>query len=279
VAEVKPPAAGWQAQLKLGFEARTGRTVLIRRQHTGPLVVQKPFYPENQDLCHVYLLHPPGGVVGGDRLTLEVELASCAQVLMTTPASTKFYRSSGALSVQAHSLKVAEDATLEWLPQETILFAGCRVTTTTRAALAPGARFIGWEIFCLGRPAANESFDKGACRQRFELWQEAVPLWVERAKLEGNSQLLSAPWGLRGHTVFGTLVATPANETLQAAVRERVTPDKHALFSATVIDEVLVCRYLGDHAEAARWCFTHAWSMIRPELLGRTACPPRIWRT
>jgi urease accessory protein len=279
VAEVKLQAAGWQAQLKLGFEARAGRTVMIRRQHTGPLVVQKPFYPENQDLCHVYLLHPPGGVVGGDRLTLEVELASCAQVLMTTPASTKFYRSSGALSVQAHSLKVAEDATLEWLPQETILFAGCRVTTTTRAALAPGARFIGWEIFCLGRPAANEPFDKGACRQRFELWQEAVPLWVERAKLEGNSQLLSAPWGLRGHTVFGTLVATPANEALQAAVRERVTPDKHALFSTTVIDEVLVCRYVGDHAEAARWCFTHAWSMIRPGLLGRTACPPRIWRT
>lgn len=278
MAEVKPQAAGWQAQLELGFEARAGRTVLIRRQHTGPLAVQKPFYPES-GTCHVYVLHPPGGVVGGDRLSIEMNLTQGAHAVITTPASTKFYRSSGALSVQAHSLKVAEDATLEWLPQETILFAGCRVTTTTRAALAPGARFIGWEIFCLGRPAANESFDKGACRQRFELWQEAVPLWVERAKLEGNSHLLSAPWGLRGHTVFGTLVATPANEALQAAVHERITPDKHALFSATLIDEVLVCRYLGDHAEAARRCFTNAWSMIRPGLLGRTACPPRIWRT
>jgi urease accessory protein len=105
---------------------------------------------------------------------------------------------------------------------------------------------IGWQVFCLGRSAANEPFYKGACRQRFELWQEAVPLWMERAKLDGNSQLLSAPWGL---------------------------------ISATVIDEVLVCRYVGDHAEAVRWCFTHAWSMIRPGLLDRSACPPRIWRT
>jgi Urease accessory protein UreH len=270
--------AGWQARLELEFGSRAGRTVITRRYHYGPLAVQKPFYPE-KDGCHVYLLHPPGGVVGGDHLRIEIDVTTGAHALMTTPASTKFYRSSGALSVQENYLKVVAGATLEWLPQETILFANCRASLVTRVALAADARFIGWEVLCLGRPAANEYFDKGACWQRFELWQEDIPLMVERTHLKGSGSLLSAPWGLMGHTVLGTLVAVPANDAILEAVRESVTPGRHALFSTTLLDEVLVCRYLGDQGEAAHHCFTSAWSAIRPNLLGRSACYPRIWYT
>ncbi len=270
--------AGWPARLALRFEQRGRRTVLARRRHEGPLAVQKPFYPEDE-VCHVYLLHPPGGVVGGDRLSIEVETGNDAHALITTPAAGKVYRSAGPASVQEHHLTVAPGAALEWLPQETILYAGCHAMLATRIALAPGARFIGWEILCLGRPAAGERFDAGSCRHYIELWCEAEPLLIERSTIIGGSEALRAPWGYAERTVSGTFLATPADQTMLAAVRAAVTAEGDDLFGATLLDTALLCRYLGDSAEAARQCFTDAWRAVRPALLGREAEPPRIWRT
>ncbi len=277
---VESPAAptGWEAELALGFEARGGRTVLAHRHHRGPFAVQKPFYPEG-GVCHVYLLHPPGGVVGGDRLSLEIAVGTGAHALITTPAATKVYRSGGLPTLQEQRLSVGDGAALEWLPQETILYAHCRAVSATHVTLEPGARFIGWELYCLGRPAADERFEAGSCRQRFEIWREAMPLLIERTRIEGGDALLQRPFGLMGRTVIGTLATVPADRTMLDAVRGAVTAEPGGLFSATLLDEVLVCRYLGDHAEGARHCFASAWSAIRPRLLGRPACEPRIWRT
>jgi urease accessory protein len=276
VAEAGP--AGWEARLALRFEQRAARTVLAHRSHEGPLAVQKPFYPEG-DVCHVYLLHPPGGMVGGDRLDIEIEVASDAHALITTPAAGKLYRSGGLASMQEQRLSVATGAVLEWLPQETILYAQCRASLSTRVTLAPGARFIGWEVLCLGRAAAGECFDAGLCRQRLELWCEGRPLLIERSTIAGGSELLRAPWGFAGRTVSGTFLAAPVAETMLAAVRAAVAVERDDLFSATLLDSVLLCRYLGDSAESARRCFTDAWRAVRPGLLGRAAQPPRIWRT
>lgn len=270
--------SGWQARLSLGFEARAARTVLAHRRHLGPLVVQKPFYPEGE-VCHVYLLHPPGGVVGGDELQLEVDVSAGARALITTPAAAKFYRSAGPLAIQRQRLRVASGAALEWLPQETIFFDGCEVDTTTQVELEAGASFVGWEMLCLGRPAAAERFETGRCRQRFELWREGRPLLIERALLEGGSELLQAAWGLGAQPVTATMVAAPAGRQELDAVRAAVMSDGHALFSATLMDEVLVCRFLGAQAQGARRCFSAAWSAIRPALLGRSASAPRIWNT
>ncbi len=248
------------------------------RRHEGPLTVQKPFYPE-RDICQVYLLHPPGGVVGGDRLSVEFEVGNDAHALLTTPAAAKFYRSAGPTAVQEQRLTMAPGAALEWLPQETILYAGCRATLATRVTLAPGARFIGWEVLCLGRPAAGERFDTGLCRHRLELWREAEPLLVERSTITGGGEVLRAPWAYAGRTVSGIFLATPADAGMLAAVRAAVAVEDDELFGATLLDPVLLCRYLGGNAEAARRYFTDAWTSVRPRLLGRQAEPPRIWRT
>ena len=269
--------AGWEARIELGFERRLGRTVMAQR-HYGPLAVQKPFYPEGE-VCHTYLLHPPGGIVGGDRLTIEVTVGGGGRALLTTPAAAKIYRSARDPSVQKYHLKIATGGALEWLPQETILFAHCQALTATRVEVERGAAFIGWEILCLGRPASDERFDAGSCRQRIEVWREGTPLLIDRAHLKGGSSLLAARWGLMGRTVLGTLVAVPANHALLEAVREAVLPAPGDLFSATLLGEVLLCRCLADHGETARRCLMSAWSAIRPHLLGRPACYPRIWST
>src|SRR5205085_6360717 len=100
---------GWQAELRLRFNCdapgplRPGRTRLVERQHRGPLVVQRPFYPEG-DPCHVYLVHPPGGVVGGDALRIDATVDPGAHALITTPAATKFYRCEERISTQTQEL-------------------------------------------------------------------------------------------------------------------------------------------------------------------------------
>lgn len=273
-------ARGWEARLDLGFEAGAGRTVLKRRAHYGPLRVQRPFYPPGDRACHVYILHPPGGVVGGDRLTVTATVGRDAHALLTTPAAGKFYRSDGAQAHLQQTLTVADGAWLEWLPQETIVFDGARATSSTRVALCGNAGFIGWEILCLGRPAAGEVFARGEFGQRFEIWRNDAPLWWERNALTGGAPALAAPWGFSGYSVVATMVAVGRVPRLLPELRELLQAHgEGGEFSVTQLREVLVCRYLGDSAEQARAGMTAAWHVLRPALWGVEATPPRIWAT
>ena len=157
----------------------------VRRQ---PLAVQRPFYPDGPGAqggaCHVYLLHPPGGVVGGDALDIVVNAGAGSRALVTTPAAGKLYRSAGSCARLSQRLVVDEDAQLEWLPQPTIAFAGVNARMSTRVDLAPGGRFIGWEIVCLGRTDSGERY-AGQLHLALELWRDSAPLWLERA-LQGR---------------------------------------------------------------------------------------------
>jgi urease accessory protein len=275
---VPPAEHGWRARLDLRFAPRALRTALVGRSHYGPLRVQKPFYPEG-GACHTYLLHPPGGVVGGDGLEIGVSVDAGGHALVTTPASAKFYRSSGPWASQHQILRVAAAAVLEWLPQDTILFDGSRVQLATRVELEPGATFVGWEVVCLGRPAAGEGYDRGRCRQHFELWRDGRPLLIDRSRFAGGGAVLRQPWGLAGHTVTGTLVAAPAGRAELEAVRAVTESGQRGLLTVTLIGDVLVARYRGDQGAAARQAFTDAWTALRPKVVGRAACVPRIWNT
>jgi len=268
----------WRAQLTLKFSGREDKTVISQRQHYGPLVIQKPFYPEGE-VCHVYLLHPPGGVVGGDQLTLDVEVNSAGHTLLTTPAAGKFYRSAGSLAQLKQTLVVKANSALEWLPQETILFSGCQVRMQTVVQLEDDAAFIGWEILCLGRPAGNELFEAGSARQHFELWRNNRPLLLDRATIAGNDDVMSARWGMQGYTVSGTLMAVNADKAMLQHIREHMPQMKQGLISVTLINDVLVCRALSEQAEYIRFAFIQLWKMLRVPLLARVACEPRIWAT
>lgn len=272
--------AGWAARLEIAFGLAGGRTVVRRRMHVGPLQVQRAFHPEGDEVCHVYLLHPPGGIVAGDRLSVDVQVASGGHALVTTPAATKAYRSprEECTADQIQRLRVADGASLEWLPQETIVFDGARIKLDTRADLEDGGTFIGWEVLCLGRPAAGENFAAGHCRQRFELWRAGRPLCLERTRYDGADPALKARWGLAGAPVFGTMLCSPVPAVSLDDLRATAASDGD-LASVTVLDGVLVCRYLGGRPARAHALFARLWSLVRPPLLGRASVPPRIWAT
>ncbi len=259
---------GWQAKLQLGFRAVPGKTLLADRSREGPLSVQRAFYPEGET-CHVYLLHPPGGVAGGDRLDIRCRVHPNAHALVTTPGAGKFYRSVGPQSEQCQRLSI-DGGTLEWLPQENILFPGAKIELRTRVDLAGAARFIGWEIHCLGRPAIGECFDNGSAVMSVQLYRDGLPLLLERQTHHRG------PACLRGHPVFAALYATPADSNLLDALRDSL-PDPE--LGMTLVDGLLVIRYLGESVAQASRCFVEAWKRLRPAVIGRPPCPPRIWNT
>jgi urease accessory protein len=267
--------------LNLSF-ARVGpRSVLAKREHRGPLRVLRPFYPEGDAVCHVYVLHPPGGLVGGDQLRVNALVLPDAHALLTTPAAGKLYRSNGARVRQTTLLRVDARAQLEWLPQENIAFSGAQAELTTRVDLAADARFFGWELMCLGRPAAAESFSSGQLQARFELHRQGRPLHLERALYRAGDALLAAPWGLGGQPVVASMVCVaPGASDWVAAAREVLAARTSAdLAAVSGWDDLLIARYLGPSVERARALFVALWSVLRPALLGREAHPPRIWRT
>lgn len=270
------PGAGWQATLHLGFRHIAGKTLLADRSRQGPLAVQRALYPEG-DCCHTYLLHPPGGVAGGDQLQISAEVAAKASALVTTPGATKFYRTIGPWASQQQTLSI-RDGCLEWLPQENILFPGARIELATQVHLHGTARFIGWEIHCLGRPVNREKFDQGEALFRFSLLRDGLPLLQERLHISGRGDL-DASAGLRQHPVLGTLYATTGDNELLEAIRALIPPTQKHHLGMTLVDGVLIARYLGDSTENARTLFSNIWKALRPAVVNRPACPPRIWNT
>lgn len=269
-------AGGWSAHLQLGFQAAPGRTVLAHRQRQGPLAVQRPFYPEGA-VCHVYLLHPPGGVVGGDTLRIDARSAAGSHALVTTPGATKFYRSAGDRVQQAQRIMVGDGASLEWLPQENIFFPGARVDMQTRVDLEGTARVALWETHCLGRPVIGEVFDEGDLDSRLEVWREGKPLLIERLRVDASKRRRLALLG--GRPVSATAVFSAATEQQLELVRQALEDLNDHSSAVTLIDDLLVLRYLGESTEQAGKCFTRIWSALRRPLLGRPAAVPRIWNT
>jgi urease accessory protein len=277
--------SGWRAELELGFARDdSGATRLTFRRHSGPLVVQRPFHPEGVTVPHVYVLHPPGGLVGGDRVRLRVEVGAGAHALLTTPAATKMYRTAGPLAALTQDLVVGSDGALEWLPQECILHDGASAQLSTRVSLAHGARFAGIETVCFGLPARGETFATGQCSQRFEIRRGGHPIIIERGRFDATDAVHAAPWGLGGDRVHGLMVVTPAptgGELLAAlrAVAAAVKGRGRAGVTVLASGDVLVGRYLGPSAERAREFFQSVWTIIRPTVFGRKAVAPRIWAT
>jgi urease accessory protein len=291
-------ASHWRASLELRFAQSIRGCRLVHSAHQGPLYVQKPFYPEGSDLAHVYLLHPPGGLVSGDRLSIDVQLAANARVLLTTPGAGRVYkaRSDRTLQQQCTTMVLDNDAVMEYLPQENIIYPSASARLDTKIEMAPGSRFIGWEICCLGLPASDLRFSDGELSQRLSIFAGTKPLLVERFELnDHNRGLYESAVGLRGQPVTALMVAGPfaddqhsqgTMESLLETLRVVIAGyqankyfQQTSLCAVTVLNGFVVARYLGSNADEAKRLFISLWQLIRPLLTGREACAPRIWAT
>jgi len=271
---------GWKAHLRLHYR-RDGERTLAHDRHEGPLRVLKALHPEGPGICHHVVVHPPGGVVGGDVLQLDAQLDSGAHALITTPGATRFYRSAGALARQQVNLSLDAGARLEWLPLETIAHRDCNAHNQVTLQLAPGAQCLGWDVLALGLPAAGEAFDRGRFQQHLEL----SGTWLDRGLIRGDDRLLlDSPLGLGGQRVLGTLWFVSgtawANDRREALLESARALLGDTLAGVTAVHErVLVLRALAPHVEAAMRLLQAVRAAWRLHAWGLQAEPPRVWRT
>ena len=278
---VKPDIKQWLAHFSAEFISMDSCTRLGRTSHYGPLRVQRPFFPEGNDLQHLYLLHPPGGLVGGDQLSIDLKLGPKTRVLMTTPSAGKFYRNITAFDQGQHvCLKVGDGASLEWLPMENIIFSGASAHLSTQVELQGDGIFIGWEITCLGRKASEETFSSGSLKQTLTISRDGQLLFKDRLHLKAASRLQTSRAGLQDKSVFGSFVITSDPKfnygEFQQTINEKIAP---GFIAITQKKNVLIARVLADNGEDARFAFESLWEALRPLVLQRQACPPRIWNT
>lgn len=271
--------ARWVAQLDLDFVQGRDKT-LVHRKHVGPMLVQRPFYPEQDGTCHSYILHPPGGVAGGDSLALRIRTGEGARAVLTSPGATKFYRSPERISSQRIEIDVESGGVCEFLPMETIVFDGAQSRTETAVTLRGDATFVGWEITSLGRPAAREAFSKGQFTQRMSINRDGRPIFFERAAFQGGTGMMHVPYGLAGQPIFGTMIYAGAlPDDAVETIRDRLPTVVHGHASISQLSDVVVCRYAGPKVRSAREFFLRSWELLRRLGQGKMACHPRIWST
>lgn len=266
----------WHAELELAYARFGDCTRPVKRRHLGPLRVQKHLYAEGPEVCQHIIVHPPGGIAGGDRLNISARLEQDAWAQITSPGAAKWYRAAGP-AYQQLELQVAAGATLEWLPQETIVYSAAQAELTTSIELEGDARLFYWDVVALGRPASGERFDLGHFQAHLDIRRDGRLLWHERQRMTGGDGLLDSPIGLDGRPVFATLLVTGE---IDAELLERCRSLGHAVRGdLTQLPGLLVARCLASEALLARAWLIDLWRLLRPALLGREAQPPRIWNT
>lgn len=284
----------WLAKLALTFSHSAYGTQLKKTSRQGPLSVQKAFYPEGQECAHIYLLHPPAGIVSGDELNVEITIEDKGHVLVTTPGANRFYRAREDLSIgdtkqtQVTSLHLANEAIAENFPQETIVYEGADGFNTVDVHIKDNSVYLGWDITCLGLPSSDQYFDQGQYTQLNRLYCGDTLIYHDRIEISPKNKLLHHMAGLASKPVFGTfLVYAPAQLTaikdrklIIEALRDIIeTENAQNLISITDIRGLFVIRYLGEQAHQCKNLFIKLWQYLRPLVIEASAIEPRIWHT
>ena len=272
----------WHASLSLDYTLEANRSV-ARFVHDGPLRVLQTLYPQGDAVCHNVLVHPPGGLVGGDTLDIRVHVGCGAHALITTPGATRYYRSEGELALQRTQLRLDAGARLEWLPLEAILYNGCRAENRLSFELEPGAELLAWDITALGLPHADQPFVRGSFCQHMEL----PGVWLERGLIAASdTRLLSSPLGLAGQhcmaSIFfaaGSAIARVRRESALDGARQllQAHPLGRLAGVTSANPQVLALRALSDQVEPAMDLLKKVWAVWRQRLWQRDAVAPRVW--
>ncbi|HVE55089.1 MAG TPA: urease accessory protein UreD [Ramlibacter sp.] len=272
----------WHAGLRLDYALEGGRTV-ARFAHDGPLRILQSLYPEGDATCHNVLVHPPGGLVGGDTLQVQVHGGTGSHGLVTTPGASRFYRSEGEVALQDVRITLEAGARLEWLPLEALYFSGCRAENRLVMALAPGAELLGWDVAALGLPQAGQPFAAGSVLQHIELRGH----WLERGHIAADDALLlDGPLGLAGHRCLASLflacgdeIPRARRELLLEVARERIAGSPLAATAGATAPgpRVLAVRVLAPLVEPAVQLLRAVRTAWRPLLWQAHGAAPRGW--
>ena len=282
---------GWQGYLQLSYRYHRAKTQAIESHGIAPLKVQRSFYPEGEAICHNTILHTAGGIVGGDRLQIAIDLQPQARAVITTAAASKIYGSNGLTASQRIVQNIGDNACLEWLPQEAIIFDGAIFSQHLQVNLAPTASWLGWEINRFGRTARGEKFTHGIWKSATEVYRQDKPIWIDRQLLSGNDRI-DRPNHLAGYPIVGSLAwigavsieSVPQHQQNRGVSKEIVMAVRDLFggepskIGVTRLTEGLLCRYRGDSTTEVRQWFTAVWHLLRHSFLQSPPIHLRVWQ-
>lgn len=262
----------------VGFVQRDGVTRLADLDQRSPLRVLFPRVETGEPpLAAVTTVS--GGLVGGDRMKVVVSVDGGAEVVAVGQAAEKVYRSTGPDSIVETNLSVSTDAWLEWLPQETILFDGARLSRKTVATVDSGGRLMAGESLVFGRLARGEVMRSGLVRDRWEIRSDGRLVWADALLIEDDIlETLDAASGFGGARAYATAlyVGPDATSHLDTA-KELVAACAGVRSGATCVGGVLVARWLSENPLALRREFEKYWMAMRGVVGGLPARLPRLW--
>lgn len=290
----------WEASLQLEFDVKNDQVRMARCSHVGPLRVQQPFYYKSGGECHVYVLHPPGGFVGNDKLEIGGVLGKRSKVLITTPSAGKFYRVlPEAIQRQKIKWQIEADSSFAWLPQENIFFEGCHAHIETTFEITGSGHLFSWDMAVFGRHASGENFDIGNVRQDLCLVRDGKLLFKERfllgvdtrnggVKTKASSELFGREiqhegWGLDGRHVMASAILCGSSyvsrfKQIQSLVMSWSKNKQVGISGVTLKNEVVIIRYIGIKISDCRQKFEELKQLLRAERAHGFE-RPRIWNT
>jgi len=276
---LKASHSTWPASLQLVFQEKQQKTIVSTVKHFGPLRIQRPFYPEKDGTCHLYLLHPPGGIVGGDELTVQCDLQENSQALITTPGAGKIYRSNRASSIK-QKLQLASQSILEWMPQETILYPGAKINMDTTIRSNQPAKIFFWDVLSFGMPATNQIFTDGVCEQNVQVLRDENLIFLEKNRFCSDGDIMQSDWGMRGFFIHGFALFSAAKvPEILSQLRLSLDGFENVEFAFTQKSEFIICRCLGNNIEAVRELLIQVWRIWRENEINKALTFPRIWNT
>jgi urease accessory protein len=216
----------------------------------------------------------------GDTVKINVTQGTSTRTVLTSPAATKWYKSSGAFASQDIRIELAPRAQLDWLPPENILFENARTDFRFQLQLSEEASAIGWETFVFGRRAMGETWEAGALRINSQFTDRHGLLWAEKANVTGGSGLRIATQGLAAFPVCGMLWAVGPNcNQLLAETLSPSLPFSDTLRAGVTClhTGVLVVRAVAQKIEPLRELMVRCWTFLRPAIHGRDSHPLRLW--
>ena len=268
---------GVHGLVQMSFSRRSGPTRLCHLFQREPLRVLFPHFPRG-DILSAVVANTSGGLVGGDRVDIEVDVASGARTLVTTQAAEKVYRSTGSECLVLVDIHARDAAWVEWLPHETIIFDGARIRRSVYLNVDAGARVLAGDLLVFGRRAHGESLSHGLVHDEWQVRVDGRLTWADSLHLADDLAAKQvAPAALGGSNVMATLlyVAQDAERWLQPA--RKLIGRENLRSGASYVGNLLIVRWLGLDTAAVRRDYGAFRAKFRSMVGGLPPTLPVIW--
>jgi urease accessory protein len=277
-----------EASLALDFarDVATGRTFLSASVQEPPLRVVRAFaLDDGSALAHLH--NVSGGLLGGDRLSLAVNVGAAASVQLTTTGGTRIYRprKSAPPTMQTNDIRVGENALLEYVPDAIIPYSRARFTQRTHIDLAAGAGLFWWEVIAPGREASGEVFAYESIEMRTDVTANGRLIAAENIRLDPRGSALRSIARLGAYRYWTTFYACrvgldaaawlAGEEHLREAARELTRPGETLWGVSTLVADGLIVRGLAVRGRDVLGGLHALWNAAKMRLYGRAAVPPR----